>query len=63
METRLLYNNKDHGEKRTVLIRLIQKYARSKDVNKLYLKSEEWMSKIRHERSKIIGNYAGAWDL
>lgn len=57
----LLYNNQDHGKKRTFIRRLVQKYARSRDVNALYSKAENWMRKIKYADSEIIGNYAGAW--
>lgn len=59
----LLYNNQDHGIKETTLRRLIQRYARKRNVIKLYRNVEKWMTKKDYYKSSIIGNYAGAWGL
>jgi len=59
----LLYNNQDHGMKRTLPRRLVQRYARSQNVKKLYLNLEKWMKAVSYDKSSIIGNYAGAWGL
>lgn len=59
----LLYNNQDHGEKKNILRRLVQRYARSRNVTKLYLSLQKSMTKINYDESSIIGNYAGAWGL
>lgn len=57
----LLFNNQDHGDKKTILRRLVQRYARGRDVKKLYKSLEKWMKRINYDKSSIIGNYAGAW--
>ncbi len=57
----LLFNNQDYGEKRTILRRLVQKYARSRDIQTLYMSLEKWMKRIQYDKSTVIGNYAGAW--
>jgi len=57
----LLFNNQDYGEKKTALRRLVQRYARSRNVKKLYRSLEKWMRKLDYNKSNIIGNYAGAW--
>ena len=57
----LLNNNQDHGEKRTVLRRLVQRFARSQDVRNLYFKTEKWMKNVSYAKSSIVGNYSGSW--
>ena len=57
----LLYNNQDHGEKRTALRRLVQRYARKQDVKELYFKTEKWMRSSSYDSSSIVGNYSGSW--
>ena len=57
----LLYNNQDHGEKRTALRRLVQRYARKQDVKELYFKTEKWMRNSSYDSSSIVGNYSGSW--
>ncbi len=59
----LLYNNQDYGDKKTVIRRLIQSYARQQNARKLYRNVEKWMVGIDYYDSSIIGNYPGAWGL
>lgn len=59
----LLYNNQDYGFKKTRVRRIIQSYARKKDLINLYSRVEKWMTKKDYNKSKIIGNYPGAWGI
>lgn len=57
----LLFNNQDYSIKKTILRKLVQKYARKQNVMKLYKNTEKWMTKKIFNESLIIGNYTGAW--
>lgn len=59
----LLFNNQDHGRKKTFLRRIIQSYARICNRHKLYMNVYKFMSKKDFDKSRYIGNYAGAWGL
>ena len=59
----LLFNKQELERKNTFLRRLVQSYARTKNVNKLYEKVEQLMKKRKFEKSRIIGNFGGAWGL
>lgn len=58
---KLVSYNLSHGERNTIVKRLVQKYAKSRDVQNLYINLEKWMKKINYDNVSIIGNYAGAW--
>lgn len=57
----LLYYNQDYGLQKTYLRRLIQKFARSEDVKKLYMSLEESMKKYSYKNSLIVANYPSAY--
>jgi lipopolysaccharide cholinephosphotransferase len=57
----LLYNNQDHGDKKSVLRRMVQRYARLKNTRLLYNNVERHMKKKSFNESSIVGNYPGAW--
>lgn len=59
----LLYNNQDHGVKKTFLRRLVQRYARTRDIKKLYDNVELCMKSVKLEKSCFLGNFAGYWGL
>jgi len=59
----LLYNNQDHGKKRTLLRRIIQEYARKQDVRKLYDRVEKCLKSVKYDNSYFVGNLVGAWKL
>ena len=59
----LLFNNQDHGLKKTLLRRIFQKYARLKNTRKIYENVDKFMKRYEYNNSRFIGNYAGAWRL
>ena len=59
----LLYNNQDHGTKKSLPRRVVQWYARKQDVKKLFNSADKCMKSIDYNKSKIIGNFAGAWGI
>lgn len=59
----LLFNNQDHGTKKSIMRRIFQSYARKQDVNKLLKSAENWMKKKSFDKSKIVGNFPGSWGL
>lgn len=61
IKRRLIVYNLIKEEKSNPLEKLIQKYAKKQNAEKLHIKLEKWMKKINYDNSKIIGNYAGAW--
>jgi lipopolysaccharide cholinephosphotransferase len=57
----LLFNNQDHEDKKTFLRRLVQRYARQCNVNRLLYSAENWMKKKSYSESEIVGNFPGSW--
>lgn len=59
----LLYYNQDHGVQRNWPRRLVQWYARKKNVKILFENAENCLKSIKYERSEYVGNFVGAWGL
>lgn len=57
----LLYNNQDHGRKSTLPRRIVQWYARKRNTRKLYSNVEKCLKSVSFTKSRLIGNFPGAW--
>lgn len=59
----LLYNNQDYGTKKTFARRVVQWYARKRNVNKLFNSAEKCQRSIEYDKSIFVGNFSGSWGL